>query len=166
MTIQRFAVAAGLSVFLLLVHLLVVPYIVVVHVVPDIILIFVIYLAIRDGQVAGTIAGFLLGLVVDLLGGEGSVLGLSALVKSITGFVAGYSFSEARTFQTLGGYRFPVIVGACALLHNVMYFLIYLQGSGIGFGEAIVVYAVPAALYTVLVSIIPMFFFSRHHTTA
>ncbi|MDH4068968.1 MAG: rod shape-determining protein MreD [Ignavibacteria bacterium] len=158
---KRFLLYCALSIALLLVHLMMVPFLALANVVPDIVLIFVIVLAVMEGRMAATIAGFCLGLLLDLLAGESSVLGLSALAKSVTGFAVGYSFSEGRALQTLGSYRFLVIVGAGALLHNALYFTIYLQGTSVSFVDAIVFHAVPGALYTMLISVIPMFFFSR-----
>lgn len=160
---KQFLSYGPLSLALLLLHLMIVPYLTLANVVPDIILIFVIYLAIREGRVPATIAGFCLGLLLDLLGGESSVLGLSALTKSVTGFAAGYSYSEGRAIQTLGSYRFLMVVGAGSLLHNALYFTIYLQGTSVSFFDAFFLHAVPGALYNVLITVIPMFSFSRKH---
>jgi rod shape-determining protein MreD len=159
----RFLLYVVTAVVLLVVHSIVVPYLALAHVVPDVLLIFVVYLAVREGRLTATVAGFILGLLLDLLGGESSVLGLSALTKSISGFAAGFYFSEGRTFQTLGSYRFVVLVMVVSFVHNMMYFLIYLQGSDIGFGDAVFLHAVPGTLYCALVSLLPMFFFSRKY---
>jgi len=40
-------------------------------------------------------------MVVDLLSGADGMLGLSALAKTIAGFVAGYFYNENKTLQTL-----------------------------------------------------------------
>ncbi len=55
---------------------------------PDFVLIFVVYLSIRWGGLAGIIAGFSLGLMEDFLS-AGSLMGLAPLTKSITGFLVG-----------------------------------------------------------------------------
>jgi len=164
--IRRFLFYPAVAVALLLVHFLIVPHLALAHIVPDLILVFVTYLAVREGRLTATIAGFVLGLVLDLTGGESSVLGLSALAKSVSGFLAGlfYGESEGRIFQTLGSYRFSVIVMGASFVHNIIYFLIYLQGTDISFGDAIFLYAVPGALYCALLSLLPMFFFSRRYS--
>ena len=55
---------------------------------PDFVLIFVVYLSIRWGSLAGIIGGFSLGLAEDFLS-AGSLMGLAPLTKSITGFLVG-----------------------------------------------------------------------------
>ena len=159
----RFFLYPAVALILLLVHFLIVPYLALAHIVPDVILVFLTYLAIREGRLTATVAGFILGFLLDLSGGEASVLGLSALAKSVSGFVAGLFYSEVRMFQTLGSYRFAVVVAIASFAHNIIYFLIYLQGTDISFGDTIFLYAVPGTLYCILVSLLPMFFFSRKY---
>jgi rod shape-determining protein MreD len=77
---------------------------------PDIALIWIVYLSLRRGQITGTVAGFCTGLVLDLLSGSDGMLGLAALSKTIGGFTAGYFFNENKTLQTLGSYRFILII--------------------------------------------------------
>ena len=55
---------------------------------PDFVLIFVVYLSLRWGSLAGIIAGFSLGLVEDFLS-VGLLMGLAPLTKSIAGFLVG-----------------------------------------------------------------------------
>jgi rod shape-determining protein MreD len=128
---------------------------------PDIALIWIVYLALRRGQITGTVAGFFTGLVLDLLSGNDGMLGLAALAKTAGGFTAGYFFSENKTLQTLGSYRFILIILAVSLVHNLIYFIIFLQGSGAHWWQAILLYGIPAALYTAAVGLIPTFVFAR-----
>ena len=128
---------------------------------PDIALIWIVYLSIRRGQITGTVAGFLVGLVLDLLSGNDGMLGLAALSKTVGGFTAGYFFNENKTVQTLGSYRFILIILSVSLVHNLIYFIIFLQGSGAHWWQAILLYGVPAALYTAAVGLIPTFVFAR-----
>ena len=72
---------------------------------PDFILIFVVYLSLRWGSLAGIIAGFSLGLVEDFFS-AGSLMGLAPLTKSITGFLVGrlqggYSRMSPITFHAV-----------------------------------------------------------------
>lgn len=135
------------------------------EVVPDIVVIWIVYIAVKEGQLSATVAGFLLGLVLDLMSGQDGMLGLSALAKTIAGFIAGYFYNENKTFQTLGGWRFISAIGVAALLHNVVYFIIFLQGTPIGLMAAILFYGIPAAVYTTVVGLLPMFVFSRKYLT-
>jgi rod shape-determining protein MreD len=128
---------------------------------PDIALIWIVYLALKRGQIAGTVAGFCTGLVLDVLSGSDGMLGLAALSKTAAGFTAGYFFSENKTLQTLGSYRFVLLIFSVALVHNLIYFIIFLQGSGAHWWQAILLYGIPAALYTAAVGLIPTFVFAR-----
>jgi rod shape-determining protein MreD len=128
---------------------------------PDIALIWIVYLALRRGQITGTVAGFFTGLVLDLLSGNDGMLGLAALSKTAGGFMAGYFFNENKTLQTLGSYRFILIILSVSLVHNLIYFVIFLQGSGAHWWQAILLYGIPAALYTAAVGLIPTFVFAR-----
>ena len=54
---------------------------------PDAMLLLVVWIARREGQSFGTTAGFLIGLLMDLLHGT---MGLDAFAKTVSGFVAGF----------------------------------------------------------------------------
>jgi rod shape-determining protein MreD len=152
-----------ITILLLFIHSFLVPYLAVAHVVPDILLIWVVYLAIRRGQLTATVAGFLIGLVMDLTSEGREMVGLTALTKSVGGFLGGYFFNENRMFQILGGSQFIIAVAVVSLAHHLLYFLIFLQGKNVGFGGMVFQYAVPATLYNVLLALLPMFIIGRKH---
>lgn len=161
-------VAAGyifITFLLFILHSFVVPYLAVVHVLPDLLLIWIVFIAVRRGQLAGIVAGFVIGLLLDLTGGEGEMLGLASLTKSVSGFIAGYFFNENKTFQTLGGFQFIFAVFSVSLAHHLLYFIIFLQGTGIGIGGMVLQYVVPGSLYSALMALLPMFIVSRKHGT-
>lgn len=54
---------------------------------PDVVTVFIAFLAIRYGQIQGTTYGFVAGLVTGILGGNA---GIETLSRTIEGFVAGY----------------------------------------------------------------------------
>lgn len=154
-----------LSVVFIIVHTTLVKFLAIRDVTPDILVVWIVYLAIRRGQMVGTIAGFLLGIVVDLLAGQDGMLGVSSLAKTIAGFAAGYFHDENKTHQTLGGYSFLVVTGIAAIMHNIIYFLIFLQGSSTDIAGILLTYGFPATLYTVAVALLPMFAFARKYLT-
>jgi len=67
---------------------------------PDFLTIFIIYTAIRYGRFYGVIAGFSLGILTDLVG-VGSYFGLSSLIYSISGYLAGYLKDKYNRFIPL-----------------------------------------------------------------
>jgi rod shape-determining protein MreD len=162
---KRLIVYAVLSILVVVFQALVARFLVIVDIVPDIILLWIIYIAIREGQLASTTAGFLLGLIIDLLSGQDGMLGLATLSKTVGGFVAGYFFNESKTYQTLGGSRFIIAVAIVSFVHNGLYFVIFLQGTDIGWWNTLFRYGVPTTFYTSVVALVPMFVFARKYLT-
>ena len=128
---------------------------------PDFLLIWVVYLSLRNGQMTGTIWGFVAGLLFDLV--TGNFIGLSALTKTVAGFSAGYFYNENKTHLILRSYQFIIIVLVASVIHNAMYFVLFTQGSEIGFFRAIFQFGLTTALYTSLVTMLPMFVFARKY---
>jgi rod shape-determining protein MreD len=159
--VTRPAILVLISVVALLVQTLILPYVAIGTIVPDVVLIWIVYLALTRGHSAGSTAGFFLGLVLDVLMGGDGMLGLSAFTKTLAGFIAGYAFSENKTVQTLTTSRFPLIVALAALVHNQFYFLVSLRGSDIPLESVVLRYGIPATIYTGLLALLPMFVFAR-----
>jgi cell shape-determining protein MreD len=96
---------------------------------------------------------------MDLISGQ--FIGLSALSKTIAGFFAGYFYNENKTDYTIGSHQFLIIVGLSSLFHNIIYFVIFVQGSEIGFWSAILRFGLFSTVYTTAVALLPVFAFSR-----
>ena len=96
----RFFITIGVSLLVLLVQTILVPYLAIGTIVPDLVLIWIVYLAITRGHIAATTAGFFLGLTMDILAGDDGMLGLSSFTKTLAGFLAGYTFSENKTCRS------------------------------------------------------------------
>jgi rod shape-determining protein MreD len=126
---------------------------------PDILAIWVVYIALRQGQMSGTIWGFVIGLLFDLV--TGNFIGLSALTKTACGFIAGYFYNENKTMLLLSSYRFTLVILMVSFLQNIVYFIIFTQGSDIGLLRAIFEFGLATSLYTATLSLLPVFFFSR-----
>lgn len=159
------AIDGALTLLVLVIQTTLVRYMAVGGLTPDLVLIWVVMIAIRRGQIPATVAGFCTGLVLDLLSGNDGMLGLAALSKTIAGFLAGYFYSENKVLQTLSSYRFIVTLLLIATVHNLVYFIIFLQGSEVSWWGAVVFYGIPSALYTAAVGLIPMFGFARKALT-
>jgi len=130
---------------------------------PDILLIWIVYLALKEGQFRATLWGFFIGLLFDLI--TDNFIGLSALTKTICGFTAGYFFNDNKTQLTLGSYRFLFVVLVSSLVHNSIYFLIFTQGADIGLWRAVLQFGVITTLYTTTLALFPMFAFARKYLT-
>ncbi len=60
---------------------------------PQLVIIFVVYLALREGQLFGMSGGFLIGLLNDLL--VTHFIGYTSFVGVVAGFAAGFFFKES-----------------------------------------------------------------------
>lgn len=84
-------------------------------VIPQLLLVVIVSLAYVDGERVGTVAGFTGGLLVDLslpegMGAEGSIIGLTALVYTLTG----YGVGVLRQYSTSESVWMPVLAVAVA----------------------------------------------------
>ena len=84
--------------------------------VPDFLLVAVFFLALRSGPFAGVVAGFLLGLVFDLLGA--GTVGLSSLVGCVFGFVCSRACKQALLDEPL---RAAAVFLFAAFAYNTLY---------------------------------------------
>lgn len=130
--------------------------------VPDVLLIWVVYIALRRGQVEAAISGFAIGLLQDLTTTQ--FFGLAALAKTVAGFTAGYFFNENKTEQTLSSYRFVLITSLASMIHCILYYMIFFQGAEVSLVAATLRLGFFTALYTSLISLLPMFVFARKYT--
>ncbi len=126
---------------------------------PDLLTIWIVYIALQHGQMHGMLWGFSIGLFIDL--SVGNFIGLSALTKTIAGFTAGYFYDEQRKPVILGSYRFLVIILIVSFIHNIFYFVIFTRGSEIGLLRAVLEFGIATTCYTAVISLLPMFAFAR-----
>ena len=160
---ERYAWSALIVLGLLLLQTTFVPLLSLGGFVPDLLLIWVVFTAIRYGQIEATVTGFVVGLLTDVTTTQ--FFGLAALSKTVGGFCAGYFYNENKTDQTLGTYHFIMIVLTCSLVHNAVYYLIFFQGAGGPVLWNVIQYSIATAIYTGAISALPMFAFSRRVTT-
>jgi len=126
---------------------------------PDLLTIWIVYIALQKGQMQSTIWGFIIGLLFDFI--VGNFIGLSALSKTITGFFAGYFYSENKAQMILGSYRFIIIVLITSFIHNSVYFVVFTFGTEISIIKAIFQIGLATTFYTAAIALLPMFFFYR-----
>ncbi len=103
----------------LLIQLVVVPLISIYGVVPNFVLIVVVYYAMLGGQIYGMILGFILGLFFDLF--SGGILGASMLSMTISSFVIGYFYNENRVDTNTASYFFLIILFIAAFINSLVY---------------------------------------------
>jgi len=110
---------------------------------PDIVLLLLIFYGIRKQQYYTTILGFLTGFAQDIIGG--SLLGLFALSKTISGFFI-IVFRKVGKFKEIHSYIL-VLVLTC-FLHDIIFYFIYTFGSHLSFMDLLIRYSLPKTIYT------------------
>ena len=129
-------------------------------VVPDVVLLFVTLVALKQGRLAGTVAGFSAGLAMDLLTNP-AMFGVNALVKTLVGYVVGLFRSDQgenthvpppQAF--LGG----LVVAA---VHNGLVTIALALGEGTRTPFLIAGVWVGGALYTAVVAFVASLFSTR-----
>lgn len=131
----------------LIVQLAVVRKIAILGVQPDLTILLVVLLALRRGPRTGTLLGFAIGLLQDLLVPE--TLGMNALSKSVVGWAVG---KLSRQLALEGPMLYFGLVGVTVLAHDFIYLVCLTR---LDVGRLLTIYfthSVPAALYTALVS--------------
>lgn len=128
----------------LLLQAIVVPYFEIVHWKPDLILVILVMFAIRYGRRAGSTAGFSVGVANDFI--VGGLLGLGALARTITGFIAGWL---GYFFQDRGQFIFTLFISG--FIQDVIYIYINTLGREVLWRVIIFVHIIPNLFYTAIV---------------
>ena len=158
---EHYIRSALVALGLLLLQTTFLPYLSVGGFLPDLFLIWLVYIAITRGQLEATITGFAVGLLQDAVTIQ--FFGLMALTKTIAGFVAGYFFNANVTQQTLGSYRFLLIVLLSSFVHNLIFYGVFLQGIQESVFTTAIEFSVASSLYTGVLGVLPMFTFVRRY---
>jgi rod shape-determining protein MreD len=98
---------------LIVVQLVIVPLISIENIAPNLVLILVVYFTLREGQIFGTILGFIFGFLLDLI--SGGLLGAYMFSFTLGGFITGYFFNENKLDINLKSYFFLLILFVISL---------------------------------------------------
>ena len=139
----------------LLVQLTVIPFIAIAGVIPDLILISLVYYSISRNQFYGTVLGASYGFLIDLI--TGSLLGSSMLSKTIAGFTAGYFSTETKKDININTYIFSLIVFICALIDSIIFSFFSAFDVQTNIFKLLFEQALLPSLYTAVVSVLFIF---------
>lgn len=143
----------------LIVQITILPFFALEGAVPDLILILLVFYAIKYGHITGTVLGFFYGLFFDLI--TGGLLGSAMFSKTLTGFIAGYFSNENKLDFYLRSFGFSIAVLICAIINEISFHI--LSGSELSnnlitsfFEEGLL-----PGLYTAVVSLVVTAFQKR-----
>ena len=135
-----------------IIQLTIIPFVAVQEVVPNLLLIAVVYFSIANGQIFGTINGAVFGLMYDLI--SGNLVGSNMLSLTVAGFIAGYFSGETKREKYLFTYSFSLVVAICALINSVIFSFFSVIDFNTNFLQALFNHALLPAIYTSIVSIL------------
>lgn len=132
-------------------QLVVVPLISVMDILPNIILVLLVYYTLVYGQIFGTLLGFVFGFLFDLV--SGSILGAFMFSFTIAGFIAGYFHNENKTDINTTSYVLTVIVFLCSSVSLFIYSSVANNNPNVGIIYQIAEDGILPGFYTALCSI-------------
>ncbi|KAA0242749.1 MAG: rod shape-determining protein MreD [Ignavibacteriales bacterium] len=135
-----------------IIQLTIIPFVSIQEVVPNLLLISVVYFAIANGQIIGTVNGALYGLLYDLI--SGNLVGSNMLSLTVAGFIAGYFSGETKREKYLFTYSFSLVVVICALINATIFSLFSVIDFNTNFVQALFNHALLPSIYTAVVSIL------------
>lgn len=135
-----------------IIQLTIIPFVAVEEVIPNLLVITVVYFSIANGQIFGTINGAAFGLVYDLI--SGNLAGSNMLSLTVAGFIAGYFSGETKREKYLYTYSFSLVVAICALINSVIFSFFSVIDFNTNFIQALFNHALLPSIYTSIVSIL------------
>jgi len=110
---------------------------------PDLLLIVLVHVALLRGPTAGSILGFLTGLLLDLSAPQ--TLGAAALSRSVVGFAIGRVPESVERGSVITG---TAAVFAAVILNDILHLATVAVTARGSFPSTLLSVALPAALYT------------------
>lgn len=143
------------AILIALFHVLLGELIAIGGITPNIMIILVVWITLKRGQFIGLFAGFTAGIISDLITLD--VIGTNALSLTVTAFIAGFFHSEGKEEHTVRSVKFLGILLLSAVVHNSIYYFLYIQISEFKFLNFFLKYGLASSLYTTVVGIFAMF---------
>lgn len=155
--IRKILIYIGIGLVLLTVQGILGPWLSIQKIRPDFILILVLFIGQKEGRIFGQLAGFSMGLIVDLLG-MSSFLGLSCFVMTLSGFLAGFLKNQKSKMNIFSYYLMVLLI---CFIHFFLLYSIYYHSLDLSLQYRLVRYIFPSIIYTGVFYFLIEFIFSR-----
>ncbi len=116
------------------IQLVLMPSVAIGGIAPDVLLVIILWIALRHGPVAGALAGFIIGLLVDAV--LPGALGINSFAKTVAGFVGGL-FAEPGLDNplTLPWLRLSAILALSSAVQHLLYYALLLHPLDVSLGS-------------------------------
>ena len=143
----------------LVIQTTIIPLVSIAGVLPDLILVLLVFYSIKTGHIYGAVLGFIFGFFFDLI--TGSLLGSAMISKTLVGFIAGYFSNENKRDLYLHSYPFILIVLLCSIIDSIVY--AFFSDTDLGRNILLLFFeqGMLPGLYTSIVSLIVMIFMPK-----
>ncbi|HRP03017.1 MAG TPA: rod shape-determining protein MreD [Candidatus Kapabacteria bacterium] len=121
---------------------------------PNVMIIFIVWLSIKEGQFFTLFAAFFTGIFYDII--KMDLIGTNALSLLITAFACGFFYKEGKSDLIIRSFKFLLISFIGAIIHNFVYYFLYIRISEMDFWNFFIKYGVASSLYTCVFSFFPI----------
>ena len=144
----------GFIVFIFILQTTIIPVIAIFGIKPDLLLITLILFAFKTDVIPAVFTGFFVGLAQDFYSPE--ILGANALVKSLSGFIAGFFNEKVMRIDPLFQLA---LIALIFIIHDAGYYLVQVFKTGNSFqliGTELLTATLPRMLYSLFLALIPV----------
>ena len=152
----KYGIYVLIYLIILIVEASIIPFFAIQGIAPDLKMIFLVFICLKESRSVSTIAGFFTGVFQDIF--TISTLGISSLSKSIVCFLISFFRSISEDYSTL-------FVGAIVFIavssQELIYQLIHTVGAESSFMRMIILFIIPKSIYTAIWGILINLILSR-----
>lgn len=156
----RLGVYSLFALFLALLQISLVPIIEVFESIPNLLLLFSIWIVLSEGKLIGFVAAFILGVIYDVFTLQ--VIGVSSFAFLVSALIASFFYRKDKEILVLAHYGFIFIVFFSAMSANLIQNIFYLRLSQIDFWISFVYKWLGNTVYTTFLSLIPFYISYRN----
>ncbi len=143
---------------LVIIQLTIIPFVSLGNIIPNLIVILLVYFTINNGQVFGTVLGAILGLLFDVV--AGGILGTAMFSMTVAGFVAGYFYNENKIEYYSSSIIFLLIIFLTAFVESFIFLIISSSEIKLSASHLILEQGVLPAIFTMVISL-PLFLYNQ-----
>lgn len=149
--INKIVLPLLVALILIPVQLVLIPLISINNVIPNILLIFILFYSLKHGQIAGTIFAFFIGLIYDL--SSGGLIGSGMFSITLAAFIVGYFYKEDFKDILLNVEIFILALFLSSFLFFIFYSILGTEGIRIENQFSFIAFTLYSSAYTIVLAL-------------